>query len=324
MALVLSRYKRKGYAVIGVGYPFFRNEFQGLIDLCDWFVDDLQCEHVPGWEELYLIKDVADLEKVNKFVVLLLSNNRMNILSKIESSHPNVPIYKFYEDSYTHLSTISDIENSSCFTLHTLDTDPVSIINGINVNGTCSITQKGSSLLKIHSLTLNEGSFIKSNSRNVNHIDTLILSKEAKVWLDLDSTCSIRNCYLGKNSKLHIYAGQAHIEDVYFGDNCVIHVYDKLNIGSGSVFSWNVSILDGDGHTLETDKKTNSAAGITIGRNVWVGNNTIILKGVNIGEGSVIGAGSVVTHSIPPHSLAVGNPAKVIKTNVKWDYGYKF
>lgn len=324
MALTLSRCKRKGYVVVGVGYPFFRNEFQGLIDLCDWFVDDLQCEHVPGWEELYLIKDVADLEKVNKFVVLLLSNNRMNILSKIESSHPNVPIYKFYEDSYTHLSTISDIENSSCFTLHTLDTDPVSIINGINVNGTCSITQKGSSLLKIHSLTLNEGSFIKSNSRNVNHIDTLILSKEAKVWLDLDSTCSIRNCYLGKNSKLHIYAGQAHIEDVYFGDNCVIHVYDKLNIGSGSVFSWNVSILDGDGHTLETDKKTNSAAGITIGRNVWVGNNTIILKGVNIGEGSVIGAGSVVTHSIPPHSLAVGNPAKVIKTNVKWDYGYKF
>lgn len=47
--------------------------------------------------------------------------------------------------------------------------------------------------------------------------------------------------------------------------------------------------------------------------NVWIGANCIIMKGVVIGEGSVIGANSVVTKDIPPYSIAVGMPAKVIK-----------
>lgn len=54
-----------------------------------------------------------------------------------------------------------------------------------------------------------------------------------------------------------------------------------------------------------------------IGNGVWIGEKAIILPGVEIGEKSVIGAGSVVTKSIPPYSIAVGNPAKVIKT---WDF----
>lgn len=49
-----------------------------------------------------------------------------------------------------------------------------------------------------------------------------------------------------------------------------------------------------------------------------VRSNCSILKGVTIGEGSVIGTRSVVTRNIPPRSLAVGSPAKVIKTNVNW------
>jgi acetyltransferase-like isoleucine patch superfamily enzyme len=55
-----------------------------------------------------------------------------------------------------------------------------------------------------------------------------------------------------------------------------------------------------------------SSGKVVLGDNIFVGNNTIILKGVRIGENCIIGAGSVVTHDIPPDSVAAGNPCKVI------------
>ena len=57
-----------------------------------------------------------------------------------------------------------------------------------------------------------------------------------------------------------------------------------------------------------------TAEGIVIGRDVWIGANVKIVDGVRIGDGAIVGAGSVVTKSIPPYALAVGVPARVIKT----------
>ena len=53
---------------------------------------------------------------------------------------------------------------------------------------------------------------------------------------------------------------------------------------------------------------------IILHNDVWIGSGVIVMQGVTIGEGAVIGAGSVVTKDIPPYSIAVGNPCKVIKT----------
>lgn len=50
-----------------------------------------------------------------------------------------------------------------------------------------------------------------------------------------------------------------------------------------------------------------------IGNDVWLGANSLVLKGVKIGDGAVIGAGAVVTKDVPPYAIVGGNPAKVIK-----------
>ena len=53
---------------------------------------------------------------------------------------------------------------------------------------------------------------------------------------------------------------------------------------------------------------------VVIGNDCWIGGNTTIMPGVTIGKGCTIGAGSVVTKSIPDFSVAIGSPARVVKT----------
>ncbi len=60
--------------------------------------------------------------------------------------------------------------------------------------------------------------------------------------------------------------------------------------------------------------KWEAAAPITIGDNVWLGGGAIVLAGVTIGENTVVGAGAVVTRDLPANVVAVGNPARVIRT----------
>lgn len=71
------------------------------------------------------------------------------------------------------------------------------------------------------------------------------------------------------------------------------------------------------GHPIDTEERNRGleyARPISVGDNVWIGANVCVLPGVTIGDNCVIGAGSVVVNDIPSHSVAVGNPCKVIKT----------
>lgn len=56
-----------------------------------------------------------------------------------------------------------------------------------------------------------------------------------------------------------------------------------------------------------------SAKRVTIGNDVWIGRNAIVLSGVSIGDGAVVGAGAVVTKDVPPYGIVAGNPAKLIR-----------
>ena len=71
---------------------------------------------------------------------------------------------------------------------------------------------------------------------------------------------------------------------------------------------------------LLTDKEYSKP--ITIGKGTWIASNVTIIGGVTIGEGCVIGAGSVVTRSIPPFSLAAGNPCRVVRKITEEDSIY--
>jgi acetyltransferase-like isoleucine patch superfamily enzyme len=93
----------------------------------------------------------------------------------------------------------------------------------------------------------------------------------------------------------------------------------QITIGAGTMIAPNVVIMDSDFHIMwPPENRTRNPAyendrDVTIGKNVWIGIKSIILKGSIIGDNSIIGAGSVVTGIIPENVLAVGNPAKVIR-----------
>ena len=97
-----------------------------------------------------------------------------------------------------------------------------------------------------------------------------------------------------------------------------IHARDRIDIGDWSRIGEMVTIRDHNHYTEMPDapgeKKGFHAAPVIIGRNVWIGVKATIMPGVTIGDNSIIGANAVVTKDVPPNSVAVGIPAKVIKT----------
>lgn len=89
-----------------------------------------------------------------------------------------------------------------------------------------------------------------------------------------------------------------------------------VTIGDDAFIGPNVSIYTACHSTdvAERNSRREWALPVTIGNDCWIGGSVTILPGVTIGDGCTIGAGSVVTRDIPAHSVAVGNPARVIKT----------
>ena len=107
-------------------------------------------------------------------------------------------------------------------------------------------------------------------------------------------------------------------DNTYLSANALLRTEKSIKIGDNCAISWNVTVLDSDFHKFEiAGKAVQGSKGVCIGNNVWIGNNVIILKGVTIGDYAIIGAGSVVTKDVPAYSAVAGNPAKIIKTNVK-------
>lgn len=93
-----------------------------------------------------------------------------------------------------------------------------------------------------------------------------------------------------------------------------IIAYQRITVGEGSLIGAGSLICDSDMHEipLGSDHPVGQAP-ISIGNKVFLGANTTVLKGAEIGDGAVVGASSVVTGSIPAAAIAAGNPARIIR-----------
>ena len=107
---------------------------------------------------------------------------------------------------------------------------------------------------------------------------------------------------------------------MFINANCLFVISNGLEIGDNTVISWNCQFIDDDFHKINYEGKVESSKIIHIGSHVWIGANSVILKGVSIADGCVIAANSIVTKSVTEQNVLIaGNPAKIIKREIQWE-----
>ncbi|MBN2412327.1 acyltransferase [candidate division KSB1 bacterium] len=128
--------------------------------------------------------------------------------------------------------------------------------------------------------------------------------------------------FIGRNTILSCKNGDIEIgENANIGFNCEIFSASKVVLGKNALFAAYCYLIGGE-HTFDrTDvsvlEQQRTSAGIKVGDNVWLGAGVKVNDGASIGRDSIIGTSAVVRGNIPEYSIAVGIPAKVIKSRKK-------
>ena len=136
-----------------------------------------------------------------------------------------------------------------------------------------------------------------------------------------------KNVTIGRYSRLSSYITSASDNSIHIEDDCYIGQFFTaiggcIRIKKNTLIASYVSVIS-ENHSIDLEsgilygKQSLSGKYTEIGECCWIGEKVIILPGVHIGDWCIVGAGSVVTNDIPSYSIAVGNPAKVIK---KYDF----
>lgn len=123
------------------------------------------------------------------------------------------------------------------------------------------------------------------------------------------------------------YGWNIEVGNNFFANyNLTILDVGKVTIGENVMIAPNVSIYTA-GHPIHPTSRNSGyeyGISVSVGDNVWIGGNTVIMPGVSVGSNVVIGAGSVVTKDIPDWCIAVGNPCRVIRQITEADRPYYF
>jgi len=156
--------------------------------------------------------------------------------------------------------------------------------------------------------------------------------------------CSVKDCQIEIIGDNHILVVKENVvltqSILWFEDhNCTISIgagttmqrnghiavtepFRKIMIGNDCMFSFSVDIRNGDSHTIYNkadNTRVNWAKDIQIGNHVWLGAYSQVIGGADIGQDSIIGIRSLVNKKIPNSSIAVGIPARAVKSGFSWD-----
>lgn len=126
-------------------------------------------------------------------------------------------------------------------------------------------------------------------------------------------------CWIGDRVALRAHHGRVTVgAKAVIGGGTTVNAHLDVTIGEGALIADDVHITDFDHRTDRLDLPIKDQGIVTspvrIGPDVWLGRGVTVLRGVDIGRGSVIGAHAVVTREVPPYSVAVGAPARVVRS----------
>ncbi|CAD5344729.1 acyltransferase [Flavobacterium bizetiae] len=147
--------------------------------------------------------------------------------------------------------------------------------------------------------------FIRGDNHKVK-IGENCLIKSGVIWIE-DHDCSL------------LIDSFTTIEDAHFG---ITEPNSKVEVGKDCMLSSGIRILTGDSHSiidLNSETRINYASNVKIGSHVWIGLDSLILKGVEIGKDSIVGSKSILTKKYGSNVIIAGSPAKIIKENITWD-----
>jgi acetyltransferase-like isoleucine patch superfamily enzyme len=155
-----------------------------------------------------------------------------------------------------------------------------------------------------------------------------VIFNENGATLNIGNNCIIKSSFLSNLIGLYsrtIIVTRTSEAEIIIGNNVgisgsTLYARKSIKIGDNTNIGGNVKILDNDFHPIDIeariadDKSKIGIKPIIIGKNCFIGCNSLILKGTFLGDGCVVGAGAVVCGTYEPNSIIVGNPARTIKS----------